>query len=152
MKLFREIYKEQIKTIKSSLKFKYMVMDELYTFIGKKTKRYYVWTSMAFTSTGKKFYFYHLSKNKDAGALFNFNQDLPIINKVYTDGCFSYDKIYGSKATLEKSKMTNIIENLNSQLRDKISYLVRRTKAHAKSFHWLDNRLALFFSHKNLNL
>jgi len=33
--------------------------------------------------------------------------------------------------------MTNKVENLNFQLRDKISYLVRRTKAHAKSEEWL---------------
>ena len=46
--------------------------------------------------------------------------------------------------------MTNIIENLNSQLRDKISYLVRRTKAHAKSVEWLDRRLSIFFVNKNL--
>jgi IS1 family transposase len=127
-----------------------MIMDELYTFIGKKRKRYYLWTSIAVTSTKRYFYFYHLSKYKDAGALFTFNQDLPKVNKVYTDGCFSYDKIYGDKATLEKSKMTNIIENLNSQLRDKVSYLVRRSKAHAKSFKWLDERLAIFFVNKNL--
>ncbi|WP_456485460.1 hypothetical protein [Hydrogenimonas sp.] len=48
--------------------------------------------------------------------------------------------------------MTNKIENLNSQLRDKISYLVRRSKAHAKSVEWLDYRLAIFFNAKNLGL
>jgi len=51
---------------------------------------------------------------------------------------------------MQKSRITNIIENLNSQLRDKISYLVRRSQAHAKSFEWLDNRLAWFFVNKNL--
>jgi len=35
-------------------------------------------------------------------------------------------------------------------MRDKISYLVRRTKAHAKSFDWLDNRFAMFFVNLNL--
>jgi IS1 family transposase len=51
---------------------------------------------------------------------------------------------------MKKSKMTNIIENLNFQLRDKISYLVRRSKAHAKSFQWLDERLTRFFVNKNI--
>ena len=41
--------------------------------------------------------------------------------------------------------ITNVIENLNSQLRDKISYLLRRSKAHYKSSLWLDYRLAIFF-------
>ncbi len=58
--------------------------------------------------------------------------------------------IYGSKASMEKSKKTNVIENFNSQIRDKISYLVRRTKAHARSYEWLDNRLAWFFVNKNI--
>jgi hypothetical protein len=35
-------------------------------------------------------------------------------------------------------------------MRDKISYLVRRTKAHAKSFDWLNFRLAMFFVELNL--
>ena len=43
----------------------------------------------------------------------------------------------------------NLVENLNAPMRNKISYLVRKTKAHAKSFEWLDNRLVFFF---NLNL
>jgi len=54
------------------------------------------------------------------------------------------------KQVKKKSKYTNLVENLNSQMRDKISYLVRRTKAHAKSFEWLDNRLAMFFLNLNL--
>jgi len=35
-------------------------------------------------------------------------------------------------------------------MRDKISYLVRKTKAHAKSFEWLNQRLAMFFVELNL--
>ena len=93
-------------------------MDELYTFVGKKSKRYYVWASIAVTQYGRYFYFYHLSKYKNAGALFEFNEQLPSTDKIYCDGCFSYDKIYGSKASMEKSKITNVIENLNSQIRD----------------------------------
>jgi len=58
--------------------------------------------------------------------------------------------MYGEKATQKKSKFTNIVENLNSQMRDKISYLVRKTKAHSKSFEWLDNRLAMIFVNLNL--
>ena len=46
--------------------------------------------------------------------------------------------------------MTNKVENVNSQLRDKISYLVRRTKAYAKSEEWLNYRLAIFLMIKIL--
>ena len=52
--------------------------------------------------------------------------------------------MFKKRATQKKSKFTNIVGNLNSQMRDKILYLVRKTKTHAKSFGWLDNRLAKF--------
>jgi len=35
-------------------------------------------------------------------------------------------------------------------MKDKISYLVRKTKAHSKSFEWLNQRLAMFFVELNL--
>lgn len=129
-----------------------MIMDELYTFISNRQNRYYVWTSIAVTPTGKKFHYYHLSHRKTVDDLFEFNLHLPQTNRVYTDENFSYKNIYGAKAIQEKSAMTNIIENLNSQLRDKISYLVRKTKAHSRSEQWLDYRLAIFFNAKNLGL
>ena len=127
-----------------------MIMDELYSFYKTKRCKCYVWTAIAFSRSGRKFYFYYLSKHKDNLALFDFNQTLPQVDTVYADNCFTYDKIYGNKAILGKSSITNIIENLNSQLRDKISYLVRRSKAHSKSFDWLNGRLAMFFVEKNL--
>ena len=127
-------------------------MDEIYTFIGKKKKRAYIWTAIAVTKTNKYFYFYYFSKSKGSEALWNFKDDLPNISKIYTDGSYSYNKIFGDKATMQKSKFTNIIENLNSQMRDKISYLVRISKSHAKNFNWLNKRLAWFFVNKNLGI
>jgi len=141
-----------MERINEEIQFSHMIMDELYTFVQSKSKKYYVWTSIGVTTTGKKFYFYHLSKRKTVEELFNFNLDLPKVDRVYSDENFSYHNIYGDKVIQEKSGITNIIENLNSQLRDKISYLVRRTKAHAKSSLWLDYRLAIFFISKNLGL
>ena len=110
-----------------------MIMEELYTFIHRnKSKKYYVWTFIGVTSTGKKFYFYHLSKRKTVEELFNFNLDLPKVDRVYSDENFSYHNIYGDKVIQKKPVIINIIENLNSQLRDKVSYLVQRIKAHTK--------------------
>ena len=125
-------------------------MDELYTFVKTKSQKYYVWTSISVTDSGDKFYFYHLSKRKTADELFDFSLDLPKVNRVYSDENFAYQNVYGDKAIQKKSKITNVIENLNSQLRDKISYLVRRTKAHSKSPLWLNYRLAIFFISKNM--
>ena len=127
-------------------------MDELFTFVEHKANRYYVWTAMAYTSTGKPFYFYRLCKRRNTDELFEFDLDLPKVNRIYCDEAFTYDKMYADKAIQAKGAMTNIIENLNSQLRDKVAYLVRRTKAHSKSPKWLDYRLARFFINKNLGV
>ena len=129
-----------------------MIMDEMYSFVQKKKKRVYIWTAIAVTKTNRYFYFYHLSRERDSGALWNFKDYLPDTPKIYTDGNYSYNSIFGKKATMQKSKKTNIIENLNSQIRDKISYLVRRSKAHTKSFDYLDKRLAWFFVNKNIGM
>jgi len=134
----------------NKLAFSYMIMDELYTFSLKKSLKRYIWVSIAVTKTGKYFYFYHLSKSRRASDLLDFDLKLPDIDNIYSDGNFAYSSVYGIQATMKKSKKTNIIENLNSQLRDKISYLVRKTKAYSKSDFWLNGRLAMFFVNKNL--
>ena len=87
---------------KSKTIFCYMIIDKMYTFIHKKRKRIYVWTAIAIAQTGKYFYFYHLPHNKGSEALFNFNDDLPNVSKIYTDGHYSYNALIGDKATMQK--------------------------------------------------
>ena len=135
---------------RANLVFSYLCLDELYTFYNKKDNKAYVWSAVGVTITGRKFYFYFLSKRKDVKSLLSFNFDLPKVNRYYSDENCVYSNVYGDKVIQEKSKYTNLVENLNSQMRDKISYLVRKTKAHAKSFEWLNRRLAMFFVELNL--
>jgi len=150
MRIYKELYNKFISMLKKTpIVFAYLCLDELYTFYKKKENKVYIWSAVGVTTTGKKFYFYFLSKKKDINSLLSFNFDLPKVERYYTDGHFAYSNVYGEKASQEKSKYTNLVENLNSQMRDKISYLVRKTKAHAKSFEWLDYRLALFFFNLN---
>ena len=140
------MYEYYIKLVKKSgLVFNYLVLDEIYTFTEKKSKKCYIWTCVGQTITGRKFYFYHLSKRKNIDSLIDFNLKLPKANFYFSDGNFAYENVYGKNIITQKSKMTNLVENLNSQIRDKISYLVRRTKAHSKSFSWLNDRLSMFF-------
>ena len=146
---YEELYKLFLNFLKkTNLVFSYLCLDELYTFYGKKENKVYVWNAVGVTKTGRKFYF--LSKKKNIESLLSFNFDLPKVDKYYTDGHFVYSNVYGDKVIQEKSKYTNLVENLNSQMRDRISYLVRKTKAHAKSFEWLNRRLAMFFVELNL--
>ena len=148
---YEELYKLFLNFLKKvNLVFSYLCLDELYTFYGKKENKVYVLNAVGITKTGRKFYFYFLSKKKNIESLLSFNFDLPKVDKYYTNGHFAYSNVYGKKVSQKKSKYTNLVENLNSQMRDKVSYLVRKTKAHAKSFKWLNQRLDMFFVELNI--
>ena len=144
------MYTELMKSIKARTTFIYLIIDELYTFIKRKGDKAYVWSAIAVDTEGNQHYFYHLSERKNNEALIKFKKSLPEIEKVYCDGNMSYGSVFGSKATLEKSVFTNLIESLNSSLRSKISYLTRKSDKHAKNFDWLNCRLANFFYKKNV--
>ena len=53
---------------------------------------------------------------------------------------------------LSKSRRASNLLDFDLKLPDieKISYLVRKTKAYSKNDFWLDGRLAMFFVNKNL--
>ncbi|MEA3228680.1 MAG: IS1 family transposase [Campylobacterota bacterium] len=146
---YKKMYKDNIKLLKENIAFVYLIIDELYTFIGKKGNKAYIWSAIAVKEDGSLIYLYHLSKRKNNEALEEFCESLPDVPKVYCDGNMSYGSVFGEKATLEKSVFTNLIESLNSSLRSKISYLTRRSDKHSKSFDWLDYKLANFFYKKN---
>ena len=63
-------------------------MDELFTFIGNKSNRYYIWSAIAYIKTGRGFYFYRLCKQRIVDELFEFEFDLPKVKRVYSDEAF----------------------------------------------------------------
>ena len=89
-----EFYKDSIDKIKESLRFEDSVMDELFTFVKRKRDRYYIWTAIAYTKSGKPYYFYRLCKQRDAQELFEFKLTLPKTKRVYSDEAFSYESVY----------------------------------------------------------
>ena len=142
-------YKKEVEEKKEKVTFKYLIIDELYTFIQKKSNKAYVWSAIAVDTNGKKHHYYYLSKKKDNTALIEFNKQLPQVNLIYCDGNISYNSIFGDKATMQKSVFTNQIESLNNSLRSSISYLTRRSNKHSKSFSHLNRKLANFYNIKN---
>ena len=70
MEMYKELYKEFLALLKKSkLVFSYLCIDELYTFYGKKKNKAYIWSGVGVTKTGRKFYFYFLSKKKNIESL-----------------------------------------------------------------------------------
>ena len=131
---------------------KYKIIDEIYTYIGKKSNKHYLFTAKCYTETGNLFQFFKLYKNNDINALDDFNlTQLPYSTNVHSDGNPIYPAVFGPLVTAKKSKVTNLVESLNCQIRHYTSQLHRKTLCYAKSFPNLENKLALIFLSRIIN-
>ena len=125
-----------------------LIVDEIYVYIGNKQNRYYIFTALGFDAKGCKYPFYHLAKDKNYQDLYRFNQSLPLANIYHSDGALIYPQLYGQRSIAEKSAQTNLIESMNSQLRQYVSSIKRKTKCYAKSFDELNKKLAMVIINK----
>lgn len=156
-------FKEFLKEIKEEYN---IYIDEMYSFINGKynnkrnknlkkqriNKRYIFTFIVELKRNKQRYYDYHIANNTSS-ALFDvinnyFNYSS--IQTVFCDGNIAYNKYFGNKATCQKSFQTNIIENLNSQIRDKLYGFVRKTKAHYKKQDSMEFDLNFFFNNKNV--
>ena len=92
-----------------------------------------------------------MCKNKNYQDLKIFDSKLPISKLIYSDCNPLYYSFYGSSNIAAKGAKTNIIESLNSQIRQFNSSLRRKTKCYAKSFDLFNNSLAHTFITKIIN-
>lgn len=121
-----------------------MSVDEVYTFyLDKKTKSY-IWTCIG-RLDGKTYRYFHLSMNKKVENALDFKARIPDADFVYSDKNFTYEAVFGEKNIAQKGAKTNLVESLNSQLRQYCSKIRRKTKSYAKSFINLRNHLAFLF-------
>lgn len=122
-----------------------MVLDEVYTYIGSKQNRCYVWTALGFSARGERLAFFHVDKTSGEAGLLRFLKHLPRANRYYSDGNPAYASVLGTQVASIKGVKTNLVESLNSQLRQYVSRLRRKTKAYAKSWSALTHSLANIF-------
>jgi IS1 family transposase len=124
-----------------------MVIDEIYTYIGKKSTRHYIWTALILHE-GKKYPAFHISKSKNINDLDDFVRYLPEVKLVYSDGNPTYKEFYEKRNIAEKGVMTNLIESTNAQLRHYCSNLIRKGKTYAKSIDSFKLNLHMIFAKK----
>ena len=105
-----------------------LVLDEIYTYVGKKSSNFYIFTALAYDS--------------------NNNKSLPLAKTYHSDGALVYPQMYGQKSIAKKSVQTNLIESMNSQIRQYVSSSKRKTKCYAKSFDELNKKLAMVVINK----
>jgi len=121
-----------------------MVLDEVYTYYENKDQKAYIWTCIGFLN-GQTYRYFMLSQRKNMAALWRFKARIPDADIVYSDENFSYKAVFGDKNIAKKGAETNLVESLNSQLRQYCSKIQRKTKKYAKSFINLRNQLGFLF-------
>jgi IS1 family transposase len=121
----------------------FLVLDEIYTYLGAKSKRLYIWTGIGFSHTGEKLVFFHVDTTHGITGLLNFQKVLPKANTIHCDGNPAYPWVYGTKCIPGKGVKTNLVESFNSQLRQYVSRIKRKTKAYAKDMDALRASIAL---------
>jgi IS1 family transposase len=110
---------------------KKLIIDEMYSYVGSKSNRCYIWTGLVLYDN-QKYPVFHISKTKGINDLDEFVRDLPNFDIVYSDKNPVYKEYYGKRNISQKGIETNLVESLNSQLRHYCSQLIRRTKTYAK--------------------
>jgi hypothetical protein len=90
-------YNEYLSEVVYKLKgCKTMVIDEIYTYIGKKSIRSYIWTALILHE-GKRYPAFHIYKSKNIDDLDDFVRYLPEVKLVYSDENPTYKKFYEKK-------------------------------------------------------
>ena len=118
-------------------------IDEMWTYVGKKTDDVWIWTAVF----DKKTKLFEIGK-RDEDTFWKFYYQIPLANEFQTDGYRIYQNLPRRK--VKKYGYTNWNEGLHSFLRSKIAMLKRKTKAYAKSIRALYRALALVFLRWNL--
>ena len=111
-------------------------MDELWSFVGTKQNRYWVWIAM--DATTRQVIAFHVGdrSGQSATALW---EKIPLVYQeqatFYTDQYEAYKSVIPSaqhRAISELAHMTNHVERLNCTLRQRVSRLVRATLSFSK--------------------
>ena len=119
----------------------FLVLDEIYTFEGRKNQKRFVWTACAFNERGEKLFWVHTDVSTGEEAPERFARQLPCARVIYSDGNPAYEAFFHDRSRVGKGVKTNLIESGNSQFRQYSSRLRRKTKGYTKSLKNLRDNL-----------
>src|SRR5581483_4974644 len=129
-------------------------LDELWSFVGKKTNRHWVWIAMDATTRQVLAFYVGDRSGQSASALW---QRLPAVYQeqavFYTDHYAAYTGVIPStrhRAISKLNRMTNHVERFNCTLRQRVSRLVRSTLSFSKNPTNHIGAIKYFICHYNL--
>ncbi len=131
-----------------------VVMDEMWTFIGCKENTAWVW--IALSRRNLQIIGFHIGGRslEDARQLW---QQVPApwnTCLVFTDAYPVYELLFAHRplqlcSGTRGEKETSEVEGVNNALRQRVSYLTRRTSSFARSLLWFHRRLLWMIFHWN---
>jgi len=129
-------------------------LDELWSFVGKKTNRHWVWIAMDATTRQVLAFYVGDRSGQSASALW---QRLPAVYQeqavFYTDHYAAYTGVIPStrhRAISKLNRMTNHVERFNCTLRQRVSRLVRSTLSFSKKLSNHIGAIKYFICNYNL--
>ena len=151
MELFKKVGDAARLTVARELKklravvdeFEYLVLDEIYTYVGKKAHKYYVFSAYGVTDTGFVVRFAQVFEHLGTRSLIKFLRQLPPAKHYFSDGAPMYGAVLTTKVLQCKGAMTNLVESFNAQLRQYLSTLRRKTKGAVKTKAGIERQLAI---------
>jgi len=149
-----EIYNNRLLVLFSSLIFKTISFDELWTFVnhrkGKKRNSKWVWSAVCQVGVNIKKEFFILG-DRSENTLRKFVEKLPKCLKSFSDDFKAYQSFFedDENHTVGKNGFTNQNENLNTRMRHYLARLKRQSLSYSKSEEMLELSLAILFIEKN---
>lgn len=119
------------------------MLDEIYTYVGRKADKHYIFTAYGITDLGYAVRFAEVFPALGSYNLRRFLAKLPKAQYYFSDGAQMYGGVLRTRVLQEKNAATNLVESFNSQLRQYVTALRRKTKAYAKTTESLARQIAL---------
>ena len=130
--------------------------DELWSFVGKKTNKYWLWLAM--DAKSHQVIAFHVGDRSSRSARKLWNKIPEMYReqaRVYTDAYQAYQGVIPQaqhRAINKTARKTNHVERLNCTLRQRISRLVRSTLSFSKKLTNHIGAIRYFLCHYNLEL
>lgn len=119
------------------------MLDEIYTYVGRKADKHYIFTAYGITDMGYAVRFAEVFPGLGSYNLRRFLAKIPKAQYYFSDGAPMYGGVLRTQVLQEKNAATNLVESFNSQLRQYVTALRRKTKAYAKTTDSLARQIAL---------
>lgn len=131
-----------------------VVVNELWTFVQRKSNDRWVW--LAFSRASLQVLAFAVGR-RDLSCAQELWKKVPSPwnqRMVFTDAYPVYDRLFASKPLQhcvgrKREGLTSVVEGANNALRQRVSYLGRKSAAFARSTQWLETRMHWFIHHWN---